>query len=535
MSDHGAIPSLHSRVAETEVGAEPAPRPPMPAPTAKLDGSEAIRPFSVLQLGYLLLCTGLAAGMRLFRLESWAFWIDEAHTFRDVVAPAEVFWQSGISKYPLYFLVLRWAAELFQLGPLDLSEALMRLPAVFFGIASVPALAVVARNMVGRRAALLAALLLAISPWHLYWSQNARFYSMVMFFSLTGMGALFHGHERKSWWLMLLGACLFFLGGYSHPSAYLIAAAALVYVLAASFLRREEYGHPDWLPLVVVLLLAVLVVASLPILQRVWEVKRPVFSLFHLVQTLVFYVGIPVLVAGVGGMLLLYERGARAALFLTCMVVVPLLTLIVLSFIGFQRLTAQYAFGILPALYLLTSVLIIALVQVFRGTGVRAWVLRLVPLAIVVVHMAGQDYMYFFKQYGWRPRFDDAVAYVKTHHTRLHPRRDLVVVTTNGPSVRYYLDAEAYGNPRAHPQRVEVKTIEEWDVQASHVGYLESLVFEARKENQDLWVIVTEPELDEKDSNSQLDVFLRWNLRQVRRLPNWTGPKDMVVLIYHLQ
>ncbi|MCA8956361.1 MAG: glycosyltransferase family 39 protein [Planctomycetes bacterium] len=482
---------------------------------------------------YLLAMTVLAATLRLYRLDQWSLWIDEAHTFRDVIAPSDVFWQSGVSKYPLSFALLRGAVHWFGLAATDLSEGVLRLPAVFFGIASVPLIAVVSRGIVGRRAALLAGLLLAMSPWHIYWSQNARFYSIVMFFCLAAMGALYHGLERRNWWLVLSSACLFFLGGYSHPSAYLPAGAALAYTLLASFSRRATTRRGNWVPLIVVLLVALLVVMSLPILQRLWEVKRPVFSLFHLIQTLVFFVGVPVLVAALGGAVHLFGRPGRAGLFLACMALLPLLALVVLSFGGFQRLTAQYAFASLPAVYLLAAVLLITLLQAFRDIGVRALVLRLVPLVMILGHMAGEDYLYFEKQYGWRPRWGEAVRYVKEQHRRAWPRRELVVITTNGPSIRYYLDPGRYLD-RRDQRTTYVRTIEDWNVLEGRIDYLAGIVATARKNKQDLWVVLTEPELDEKDRHSRLDVFIRQNFLQVRRLPNWTGPKDMVVLIYHL-
>src|SRR5690606_18524020 len=126
----------------------------------------------------------------------------EAHTYRDVTMPLEAFWEAPTSRYPASYLSVRWVAAWLGLSTAELGEGLLRLPFAFFGIASIPAMAVVARGMVGRRAALLAALLLACSPWHLYWSQNARCYSMVLFFALLAMGSTFLGAQRRSWWLL---------------------------------------------------------------------------------------------------------------------------------------------------------------------------------------------------------------------------------------------------------------------------------------------------------------------------------------------
>ena len=162
-------------------------------------------------------------------------------------------------------------------------------------------------------------------------------------------------------------------------------------------------------------------------------------------------------------MLCMFDRGERAATFLTCMVVLPLLALSVLSSIGMQKVSAQYAFAVLPALYILAAVLVISLVQVFHGIGLRALVLRLVPLAMVVFHMLGQDFMYFQKEYGWRPRWQEAVNYVLVQADEVS-RREVCILTTNAPSVRYYVDPDRLRGHRYRTGKINVRSIEEWDL-----------------------------------------------------------------------
>ena len=89
-------------------------------------------------------------------------------------------------------------------------------------------------------AALLAALFLALSPWHIYWSQNARSYSMVLFFCLVASGAAYYGFRRRSWWMLLTSVAFFFLGGFSHPSAFVVVAAALLYLLLVMILHTPQ-------------------------------------------------------------------------------------------------------------------------------------------------------------------------------------------------------------------------------------------------------------------------------------------------------
>jgi uncharacterized membrane protein len=64
-------------------------------------------------------------------------------------------------------------------------EISIRLPSVIFGVASVPLVAMLARRIFGGRAALLAALLLALSPPHLWASQAARPYALTAFLALA--------------------------------------------------------------------------------------------------------------------------------------------------------------------------------------------------------------------------------------------------------------------------------------------------------------------------------------------------------------
>ena len=162
--------------------------------TAGTTANGAVAAFTRQHLMLLLAITLCAAFLRLFRLGEWSFWVDEAHTFRDVTSDASAFGDSHVARYPLSFLLLRGMLAILP----STGEGWLRLPFAFFGIASVPALAFVGRNMVGRTAALTAALLLAISPWHIYWSQNCRSYAMVAFLSLLAMGAFFEATRRHS-------------------------------------------------------------------------------------------------------------------------------------------------------------------------------------------------------------------------------------------------------------------------------------------------------------------------------------------------
>ena len=66
------------------------------------------------------------------------------------------------------------------------------------GVLAVPAIYVAGRRMLSRRAALIATLLLAISPLHVYYSQEVRMYGLVALLSIGVLAAAWEVLERES-------------------------------------------------------------------------------------------------------------------------------------------------------------------------------------------------------------------------------------------------------------------------------------------------------------------------------------------------
>lgn len=75
----------------------------------------------------------------------------------------------------------------------------VRLPAVLFGIGGIPAMYYMARPITTEREALLGSALLTFSYHHIWFSQDARGYSAMVFWSLLGTGFLFRAMVRSNW------------------------------------------------------------------------------------------------------------------------------------------------------------------------------------------------------------------------------------------------------------------------------------------------------------------------------------------------
>lgn len=117
----------------------------------------------------------LALLMRLAALNQ-SFWLDEAVNV--LAARDNTFW-SMLTKYPIgdfhppgYFAVLWVWDHIF-----GYSEITSRLTSVIFGVLTVYLTYLIGKKLISRRVGTLGALLLAVNPLHLYYSQEARMYS----------------------------------------------------------------------------------------------------------------------------------------------------------------------------------------------------------------------------------------------------------------------------------------------------------------------------------------------------------------------
>lgn len=137
----------------------------------------------------VLAATLVAAALRLFRLGAQSLWIDEVFTWMSSGIGTPLAARDLLENLhgPLYSLILHaWTSVAGD------SERAMRLPSAVFGIATVPALAWLARRWLGRRPAIAAAWLGAASPFLVWYSQEARNYALLLLCTCAS-GALLLG------------------------------------------------------------------------------------------------------------------------------------------------------------------------------------------------------------------------------------------------------------------------------------------------------------------------------------------------------
>lgn len=178
-------------------------------------------------------------GLRVQRLGVPSLWLDELgqatpalRGLGAVIDAARRHHGAAPLDYLLTWLALHVAREDF----------VARLPAALLGTLTVALVYLLAREVFGELEGVLAALLLAVAPLHLRYSQEARFYALFACVAVASTAALLSAlrrNNRRGWVVYTL---LLIAGLYSHYYMPLVVAAQGASVLAAWLL-------PGWFPL----------------------------------------------------------------------------------------------------------------------------------------------------------------------------------------------------------------------------------------------------------------------------------------------
>lgn len=196
------------------------------------------------QLPFLLgsLVVLIAIGLRVHHLANESLFMDELHQVSyyqfsptDIVDLA-----AGQQQPPLDYWIGHYISKLSS------SDFFVRLPSMLFGVGSVLMIMIIIAKKTNLPIALGTGLLLALSPYHIYFSQDARPYSIAIFFFLTTLWtleALLTDLKRTIPNLVGFGlsiACLLL----SRTLAPLVICMCLISILAAIAIMSRF--KPDW-------------------------------------------------------------------------------------------------------------------------------------------------------------------------------------------------------------------------------------------------------------------------------------------------
>lgn len=152
---------------------------------------KAIRQNDLALLFIILL---LGAALRFIALGSWSFWTDELYTWR--LSPQLRILTQGVpddQHPPLYYLLFHMMLQIRD------NDAWLRLPSALAGWLAIVPMWRIGVILQRPKLALIAAVLLALSPLHVWYSREARMYGLASLFWVLSLYYFIASIRRDAW------------------------------------------------------------------------------------------------------------------------------------------------------------------------------------------------------------------------------------------------------------------------------------------------------------------------------------------------
>jgi mannosyltransferase len=205
----------------------------------------------------LLLILALGSFLRIYDLGAESIWLDEAWSIQESAMSIQGIAQNS-NQPPLYFLILNFWINLF-----GTSEVALRSLSAIFGIISILFIYQVGSTLFNRRVGLISGLLSAISYYHIYYSQEARGYSLLLLLSLLSYLFFIEILQEDGKWHYPGYFLANLLLGYTHIYGLFIIASQILYFLL--FWNKYRAQRVKFITTV-----AVTIVTLLPLVPLMW-------------------------------------------------------------------------------------------------------------------------------------------------------------------------------------------------------------------------------------------------------------------------
>lgn len=455
----------------------------------------------------LLACiVSIGAFLRFYRLGTWSFWIDEVLTVLD----AKDFSISNSPINPIPYIAAKFSifmgenlSFLYDGG----SEWNSRLIFCIVGIISIPIVYNLGKTLYNNRVGLFASVFVALSNWHLFWSQNARSYILTFLFGALVAWFFYRSLENDS---TLFTICAL-LSSICLILSHLLAAAIVPALAAYAILRLlEDHNRKRWLNLIIFFLPFAIPVLMLALphvrgyISSGWGHNVWGRSPFYVILTIVQGVSIPIAVTAFIAAIIKWQN--RSTRFLICFAGVPLLLLLIAS--QLQNVAGYYLFWTTPAYFILAAV---TCQQVWDAMKENTLLKVLLPVLLILV-LLSQNYLYYQYENGGRPKWREAFNFVEL---QMQPTDKIVLSEPRMGS--FYL-----------PEMEQVYVGELLDdVMGFEDGWKSA-------EMERLWFMVDVASFNVFDADKTVRKWIRERGRMIETFPTFSRAKDRTIHIYLL-
>jgi len=319
----------------------------------------------------------LAAFLRLYHINYQSLWLDEIHTINeaDPALTLKELYQvlcSTDPHPPLYFLLARSAFYLFGHTALTL-----RLLSAVLGIAGVWSIYILGKELYNKKAGLIAALLLAVNHFHIYYSQDGRPYPLLFLCTTISFYFLVRFIKNPTWRSSVLYGVFAGLMLYSHLFS-LFALCSQCAILLYFIIR--PYSHPVTAKKMFLYCITsgvVIIIMYLPCFEILHQaasrtsfwIPKPKYDVYiDLIKEFFGNYDVQLFFAGIA--LLFFFIALRneklkktqpailklCGIVLLTWIIITLLIPFVKSYIGLPVIVSRYFINILPAIIVLISI-----------------------------------------------------------------------------------------------------------------------------------------------------------------------------------
>ena len=393
-------------------------------------------------LGVLAL-TLLATLLRLYRLADPSLLADELFQVRSALSFGDLMLTKWLGYLPTLVGLQLTGVDLAGLEPEayaqfarhGMNEWNMRVGTTVVGIATVPLLAWASLDFLGRRGALLLALLLAVVPWHVEWSQHARFYTPTFLAFNLAVALYLSGTLRGSPRRVAAAMVCTVLAVMCTPTSMMLFG--LFALDGAWSWLRERCLPVDRTGLALVAGTGLLCLALFA-----WDATRSSDNLSGFLERQaglapqrvalenVYRSGLGLVIVASFSVLALWRQQPRTIGALTLAAGIPLLAFTALA--PFSHVEDRYTFVNLYGWTALAAAGLSAIWTRLRTSGSLA--LAAAPVAALVGVMLLENLAYYQSAYGKRARFKHAFGFVGSHRSPDEP-----LYTLNVWGGRFYL------------------------------------------------------------------------------------------------
>lgn len=324
---------------------------------------------TIIVLAFLLRIVGVFS--RSLSVDEGVSWLISGHPLREIIP---YMFQCKEIHPPFYFILLHFWMLLGE------SEGIMRMLSIFCSILDIIFTHLLASQLLGRREAKLSAFLMAVSSLHIYYSQELRMYSLVIFLFLCSFYLFLRWKYEEKIYLLVLSSSSAILGFMTHYLCFFIPMIEMLYLI---FRERKKNQLFIWISGQVIVIL----LFSLWMDKFFFQLKAQDFSLRYsssnlnlvslisylsfgftlyqphitlgFIQISFFFLWVALIIPLILIRLFAHEKRA-SILFLSIYFSLPVTVLFALSqFSSFKFFEIKYFSPILPAFFIILSAVIL--------------------------------------------------------------------------------------------------------------------------------------------------------------------------------